>query len=183
MEPINPTTKPLAPEDKAILEKLKNKAWATLLKLYVPLFLALVYLYYKMQPGGTFRGHKLKGDPSDYKLTFAAFSAFFGSVFLWFTIRDFRRLVLPFQREAQSDTKLCHAFNARKYLDPIYNKCLLFYPGKENLYIEVCQEDFEAIGNGEDLYLEVASVTGEVLFLKSGNRVFKEPAEFSFSDR
>jgi NOL1/NOP2/fmu family ribosome biogenesis protein len=59
----------------------------------------------------------------------------------------------------------------------------LFYPGKEDLYIEVTTEDFEAVANGEEMYLEVASVTGEVLFLKKGDRIFKEPMEFSFSDK
>ncbi len=60
---------------------------------------------------------------------------------------------------------------------------LSFIQAKEDLYIEVCKEDFESIGNGENLYLEVASVTGEVLSLKSGDRIFKAPAEFSYSDR
>jgi hypothetical protein len=183
MDINGPTTKPLSSGDKAVLQKLKEKAWLTLLKLYVPLFLMLVYVYYKMEPGGTFRGRPVKYTMAEFKTVFPFFAAFFGAVFLFFVIKDFRRLVLPFFREALNDTKYCQSFLSRKYLDPIYNKCLLFYPDRENFYIEVCPEDFDSIGNGEDLYLEVASVTGEVLYLKSGDRVFKEPAEFSFSDR
>jgi len=34
---------------------------------------------------------------------------------------------------------------------------VLFYPDKENLYIEVCKEDFDSIGPGEELYLETKS--------------------------
>jgi len=33
------------------------------------------------------------------------------------------------------------------------------------------------------MYLEVASVTGEVLYHKSPDREFNDPEEFSFSDR
>lgn len=177
-----PMAKPFSPEDKAVLQKLKGKAWFTLLKLYVPLFLMLVYIYYKMEPSESFSGRRARYR-MEFQTVFPYFAAFFGAVFLFFVIKDFRRLVLPFFREALNDTKYCQSFLSRKYLDPIYNKCLLFYPDRENFYIEVCPEDFDSIGNGEDLYLEVASVTGEVLYLKSGDRVFKEPAEFSFSDR
>ena len=177
-----PTTKPLSPEDKAVLQKLKEKAWFTLLKLYAPLFLMLVYIYFKMEPGGSIGGRPSKYR-AEFKTVFPFFAAFFGAVFLFFVIKDFRRLILPFFKEVRNDTKYCHAFLSRKYLDPLYGKCLLFYPDRENFYIEISPEDFDSIGNGEDLYLEVASVTGEVLYLKSGDRVFKEPAEFSFSDR
>jgi hypothetical protein len=179
------TARPLSSEDKAILRKLKEKAWITLLKVYPPLFLALIYIYYRMQPGQTFRGHTIGHDLShaQYNLVFELFAGFFGSVFLFFMIRDFRRLILPFHKEAQTGKKNCFGFYAKKYQDPFTDKCLLFYPGKEDLYIEVCKEDFESIGNGENLYLEVASVTGEVLSLKSGDRIFKAPAEFSYSDR
>jgi hypothetical protein len=183
MDATGPSIRPLTAEDKAVLDKLKNKAWFTLLKLYVPLFLMLVYVYYKMQPGGSFRGNSIKYTAAQFKTVFPIFSAVFAAVFLFFTIKDFRRLILPFFREIQSDTKYCHAFFARKYLDPIYNKCLLFYPDRDDFYIEVRPEDFDAIGNGDKLYLEVASVTGEVLFLKSDDRVFKDPMEFSFSDQ
>ena len=79
--------------------------------------------------------------------------------------------------------KYCHEFVAKKYHDPFYDRYLLFYPDKEDIYIQVCSEDFNSIGNGEDMYLEVASVTGEVLYLKSPEREFKDPEEFSFSDR
>jgi hypothetical protein len=182
MEIKGPMTKPLSSQDKAVLQKLKERAWFTLLKLYVPLFLMLVYIYNKMEPVGSIGGRQAKYR-AEFKTVFPFFAAFFGAVFLFFVIRDFRRLILPFFTEARNDTKYCRAFLSRKYLDPLYGKCLLFYPDRENYYIEICPEDFDSIGNGEDLYLEVASVTGEVLYLKSGDRVFKEPAEFSFSDR
>ena len=59
----------------------------------------------------------------------------------------------------------------------------LEFEGTDNIYIEVTKEDFESIVDGEGLYLETACVTGEVLALKCGDRVFKDPEEFSFSDR
>jgi hypothetical protein len=181
--------KSLSEADKAILQKLKEKAWLTWLRVYPLLFLALIYAYYKVS--GRVQASRMRGNPlnehrlsnGEYNMVYGLFAAFFGSVFLFFAIKDFRRLILPFHREAQSDKKNCISFTAKKYLDPFYDKCLLFYPDKENLYIEVCKEDFESIGNGEELYLEVASVTGEVLFLKSAGRAFNAPAEFSYSDR
>jgi hypothetical protein len=179
------TAKSLTPEDKAILLKLKGKAWLSLLRVYPLLFLALGYIYFKMHFGGTIRGYKVGHDltPSQYNLVYAIFAAFFGCIFLFFMIRDFRRLILPFQKDVRADKKRCFSFSAKKYQDPFTDKCLLFYPGKEDIYIEICAEDFESIGNGDELYLEVAYVTGEVLVLKSPSRVFKAPAEFSYSDR
>ena len=176
-------TQPLSPGDKAVLKKLRDKALFTYSRLYLPLFLLLVYVYYEMQPGNTFRGHRLRYSKSEFNLVFTWFALFFGLVFLFFSIRDFRRMILPFIKEMKGQQKNCLAFTARKYYDPIYNKRLLFYPGQEDVYIEVGQEDFDAIGNGESLQLEVGCVTGEVLSLQCQGRVFKEPAEFSFSDR
>jgi hypothetical protein len=174
--------RPLSAEDRAVLDKLKNKAWMTFLKLYVPLFLLLAVVYYKMQPGGTFRGHSLSYSKEQFQTVFPIFAAFFGLVFLIFLIKDFGRLILPFLREAKIDKKRCCRFQARKYYDPFYDKRLLFYPDKDNYYIQVCPEDFDATANGEELHLEVASITGEVLSLKSAGRTFTDPAEFSFSD-
>ncbi len=182
-------TRPLSSDDKDILRKLKEKSWLTWLRVYPLLFLALIYAYYKVE--AKLQASRMRGNPlnehqlsnAEYNMVYGIFAVFFGSVFLFFAIRDFRRLIIPFHREAQSDKKNCFSFAAKKYLDPFYDKCLLFYPGKEDLDIEVCKEDFESIGNGEELYLEVAFVTGEVLSLKNNDRSFKEPAEFSYSDR
>jgi hypothetical protein len=176
-------TQPLSPSDKAILGKLRDKALFTYLRLYLPLFLLLVYVYYEMQPGNTFRGHRLNYTKDEFSQVYPWFALFFGLVFLFFSIRDFQRMILPFIKEMKWQRKNCLIFTARKYHDQIYDKRLLFYPGKENVYIEVGQKDFDAIGNGESLQLEVGCVTGEVLSLQSQGRVFKEPTEFSFSDR
>jgi hypothetical protein len=175
-------TMPLTPADRVILNKLKIKAWAVLLRLYIPLSLMLVYVYFKMQPGGTFRGHTLSYSVGQFSTVYPLFAAFFALLFFGFFFKDFRRLILPFIKEAKMNKKVCCSFLARKYHDPLYDKRLLFYPGKENVYIEVSPEDFDATSNGQELALEVAAVTGEVLALKCGERVFKEPEEFSFSD-
>jgi hypothetical protein len=181
---MDPSTKPLSAEDKAILKKLQFKAWFAILRLYGILFLFLAYMFsWRPAPGEVLIIRKARITRYDFDHTFPYFALVFGSIFLFFVIKDFRRLILPFIREARSNTKYCHAFIARKYHDPIYDNYLLFYPDKEDLYIKICSEDFNSIGNGEDMYLEVASVTGEVLFLKSPDRAFKDPEEFSFSDR
>jgi hypothetical protein len=175
-------TMPLSPGDWLILNKLRKRAWAALLRLYLPLFFMLVYVYFKMRPVGNFRGHRLSYSSEQFKTVYPLFAAFFAVLFFGFFYKDFRRMILPFLKEAKTNKKICCSFLARKYHDPLYDKRLLFYPDKENIYIQVSAEDFDAIGNGAQMELEIAAVTGEVLALKSVNRVFKEPAEFSFSD-
>jgi hypothetical protein len=176
------TTCPLSPADRAILGKLRDKALFNWARLYIPISLMLVWVYFEMQPGNAFRGHTLKYSKSEFSTVYPFFAAFFGLVFLGFMVRDFRRMILPFIKEARRSEKNCYSFSARKYLDPIYDKRLLFYPGKEDLYIEVSKEDFDIIWNGEQLQFEVGCITGEVLSLRSPDRAFKDPAEFSFSD-
>jgi hypothetical protein len=176
------TTCPLSTADKAILGKLRDKALFNWARLYIPISLMLVWVYFQMQPGNTFRGHKLDYSKAEFSTVFPFFAAFFGLVFLGFMIRDFRRMILPFMKEARRSEKNCYSFSARKYLDPFYDKRLLFYPGKEDLYIEVSKEDFDIIGNGEQLQLEVGCITGEVLSLRGQDRAFKDASEFSFKD-
>jgi hypothetical protein len=118
-----------------------------------------------------------------YALVYTIFAAVFGGIFLIFAVKDYRRLIRPFQHDLKERSKYRYLFAARKYSDPLYGKLLLFYPDKENLYIEITKDDFESIGDGEELRLEVAAVTGEVLSLRSGRRDFYRPAEFSFGDR
>jgi hypothetical protein len=177
------STKSLSSEDRAILNKLQSKAWFVFLRLYGPLFLFLLYIYAR-RPGPGEKLHISRGTITreQFDQVFPYLATVFGAIFLIFVIKDFRRLILPYIREARANTKYCHAFIARKYHDPIYDKYLLFYPEREDFYIQICADDFNSIGNGEDMYLEVASVTGEVLYLKSPDRVFKDPEEFSFSD-
>jgi hypothetical protein len=177
--------KPISPEDRATLKKLKDKAWFTLTRTYSLFFLALGYVYFRMTPGSTWKGHTLdygKMTRSDYVHVYWIVASFFGFVFLYFLVRDFRRMVLPLEKEMRQGNKYCHTFFARKYKDPIYNKCLLFYPGKEDLYIELSPEDFDSIGNGQQLRLESACITGEVLCLKNDDRVFSTATEFSFAE-
>lgn len=178
------TTIPFSQQDKDILSKIRDKAYFSLCKTYFPFFLGLVYVYYRMTPGSTFRGHKVNNDMtmSEYNLVFWVTALVLGGIFSFFLIRDYRRRIIPLQKEMRSAIKYCIPFSARKYKDPLYNKCLLFYPGKEDFYIEVAQEDFDEIRNGEDMLLEASCITGEVLLLKSENRTCKYASEFSFSD-
>jgi hypothetical protein len=180
-----PVITALSPEDRKVLEKLKEKAYFRLIRLYGFLFLALGYIYFKMFPGQIYRGHVLEYDHmtlADYQHVYYIVAAFFSSIFLFFLIRDYRKMVIPLSSEMSNGKKYCSEFYARKYADPIYKKCLLFYPGKEDLYIEISPEDFASIGNGECLRLESACITGEILFLGCGNRTCKGASEFSFDD-
>jgi hypothetical protein len=177
------TTHPLSSQDRQVIQELKDKAWFTLLKLYIPLFLGLAYVYYKFLP--QYREHPVRYEEMsrmDYTHVYYVFAAVFGTIFLIFLIKDFRRLILPLGRELKANEKICFSFFARKYEDPIFNKCLIFYPGKEDVYIEMDPNEFQSVQNDQPLYLETGSVTGEILLLKSETRNFKTADEFSFSD-
>jgi hypothetical protein len=177
------TTQPLSTRDLQVIQQLKDKAWFTLLKLYIPLFLGLIYVYYKLLP--QYREHPVIYEELsrlDYIHVYEIFAAVFGTIFLIFLIKDFRRLILPLVKELKANEKICFIFFARKYEDPVFNKCLIFYPDKENVYIEMDPDEFQSVQNGQQLYLETGSVTGEILLLKSETREFKTADEFSFSD-
>ena len=180
--PSLPTTKNLTTEDRALIKKLVGKGWWTLLRTYGAFFLALIYLYYRMYPGTSFRGHSYKMSGSDYLHIYEIVALFFGSVFLYFTIRDYRRLVLPLQKDLARGECFCCSFLARKYDDPVYGKHLLFFPDKEDWYIDLSQDDFNSIANGEELSLYTAAVSGEVLTLSVGERPLTSATLFSFKD-
>ena len=178
-----PNTQPLSSQDRQVIKELKDKAWFTLLKLYIPLFLGLGFVYYKLVP--QYREHPVgfqEMSRRDYTHVYDLFAAVFGTIFLIFLIKDFKRLILPLGGELKANAKTCLSFLARKYEDPIFNKCLIFYPGKEDVYIEMGADEFQSIQNGQHLYLETGSVTGEILLLKSETRDFKTADEYSFSD-
>ena len=174
---------PLSGEDRQTIQELKDKAWFTLLKLYVPLFLGLVYVYYKYLP--EYREYPVKFEElsrTDFTHVFYVFAAVFGVIFIVFLVKDFRRLILPLGKELKINEKISFSFFARKYEDPIFRKCLIFYPGKEDVYIEMDPDEFKTIQNGQPLYLETGFVTGEILLLRSETQRFKSADEFSFSD-
>lgn len=175
---------PLTGEDRACLQNLLSNAWLKLARTYGIFFVGLPLVYITMKPDSsgttTFRGHSIKIKASEFQQVFPFFAAFFGAVFLFYFFRDFRRNLLPFYREMRLNNKSCTSFFARKYQDPIFNNYLLFYPGKEDVYISLSREEFDQIANGQQLYLETACVTGEVLALKSGEKKFPSAAEFVY---
>ena len=132
----------------------------------------------------TFRGRTLGHDISfsDYVHIFTIFAFVFGSVFFIFLIRDNRRLLRPLYRELTSNKKFAQNFTARKYDDPIFKKHLIFYPDKPDYYIEFTPEDFNTVQDGQPLYMETGSVTGEIFLLKTEDRVFSSASEYCFSD-
>src|SRR5258707_15844385 len=102
MTPSTVVIQPITDEDMVVLRKRSQNSWFTFLRLYVPLFLFLVYIYYRMQPGGVFRGHYLsygKLTHVGFSLLFLIFATFFGGLFLGFSVRDYRSLIRPFQHE------------------------------------------------------------------------------------
>ena len=124
------TTQPLSSRDRQIIQDLKGKAWFALLKLYFPLFLGLLFVYYKLvqrypeHPAGF-----QKMSREDYTHVYEVFAVVFGTIFFIFLIKDFRRLILPLGRELRINKKICFNFLARKYLDSVFNQCLIFLPG------------------------------------------------------
>ena len=105
------TTQPLSSRDLQVIQDLKDKAWFTLLRLYVPLFLGLVFVYYKLLP--QYREHPVRYREMsrlDYTHVYEVFATVFGTIFLIFLIKDFRRLILPLARELKANQKICLTF-------------------------------------------------------------------------
>jgi hypothetical protein len=181
----NATVLPLSKADRSTLQNLVMKAWFTLLRTYSIFFIGLGYVYYKFYPRYAFKTHKTDREDmtaSDYLHVYIIFAVFFGSVFLFFLLRDFRRIVLPLYKDLHTGNKYSRSFYARKYADPVYNKRTLFYPHKENFYIELSPQEYDKISDGDSLQLEYAGLSGEILSLKSKDEVFLSAAEFSFGD-
>jgi hypothetical protein len=177
--------KPLSVDDLILLKGKRTGAYFTLLKFYGTLFVGLIWVYFELIPGNTYHGETLsygKLTPSDYRHVYYFVALFFGTIFLYFLVRDYRKMVIPLQKELRGNSKNCIWFPARKYKDPIYNNCLLFYPQVEDIYIKVSANDFDSIINGSDMYMETGCLTGEVLLLKSGDKIFCDATEFSFSE-
>lgn len=177
-----PLAENLSTGDRQMLTKLRGKAWWVLARTYGAFFLALLYLFIQMSPGMNSRSRKGKMQASDYLHAYMLILVVFGSIFLYFCIKDYRRLILPFQKDLRQGQRLCLPFLARKYDDPVYGKKVLFYPDKEDWYIELSQDDFDTIWNGQELKLYTAAVSGEVLQLSSTETVFLSASSFTFKD-
>jgi hypothetical protein len=181
-----PEQRPLSVTDQTLLKSIRDKAYLTLLKFYGTLFAGLIWVYFKMMPGNTVDGRSVsygKLTSADYAHVYYCVAVFFGTIFFYFLVRDYRKMVIPVKKELMRNSKNCIWFEARKYKDPIYNNCLLFYPRQDNIYIKVSATDFDSIMNGSDMYMETGCVTGEVLLLKTGDKIFTGAAEFSFSEQ
>jgi hypothetical protein len=158
--------KPLSQPDITMLRILKARAWFRLIRVYGVLFLAMAFTFY--------RGYFIP--------VVGIFALFFTAVFGFFLVRDYLRLITPLRREIRKGIKKCFRFEARKYEDPVFGRHLFFYPGKDNYFIDVTADDFNATQNAEILDLEVSYNLGEVLLLKSSSRIFRLPSEFRFTE-
>jgi hypothetical protein len=98
----------------------------------------------------------------------SAFSLPFLGIFTFFLVRDIRRNVLPLKKDISCAKCWQYHFAAHKYYHALINKYLLFYPGKDDEYIEVSPDDFDKILDGEDLNL-VTSQSDETICLQREN--------------
>jgi hypothetical protein len=180
---VNTHTEPLSDDDLKTLNALKGNEWFVLMRLYGSLFIGLGYVYYKFLR--QFKPHPQRWremSVQDFQHVYEIFAVVFATLFFLFLIRDYRRMILPFNKEIRGNEKYCLHFSAFKYDDPVFGKHLIFYPDKKDIYIEFEKEEFDLIQDGDILYLETGVVTCEILLLKSEFLKFKSAAEFSFSE-
>jgi hypothetical protein len=109
----------------------------------------------------------------------SAFSLPFLSIFTFFLRRDIRRDVSPLKKDISCAKCWQHHFAAHKYYHPLVKKYLLFYPGKEDEYIEVSPDDFAKLLEGEDLNL-VTSQSDEIICLQRSNGEIIRAFDFDF---
>ncbi|MBV4359744.1 hypothetical protein [Pinibacter aurantiacus] len=109
----------------------------------------------------------------------SAFSLPFLSIFTFFLVRDIRRDVIPLKKDISCAKCWQHHFVAQKYYHALIKKYLLFYPGKEDEYIEVSPEDFDKLIEGEYLNL-VTSQSDEIICLQRDNGEIIRAFDFSF---
>jgi hypothetical protein len=127
---------------------------------------------------GTVRIRSVK--PEDIRLVLSLFVGFFVLSLVGFLIYDYIVSMRPFEKELQEAKKVCYTFYAQKYYDPIYNHYLLFYPEKEDVYINIDKACFDQIGNGTEMQMEVTPVTGCILLLQSDSLKMCNASEYRF---
>src|SRR3954470_20673820 len=96
------------------------------------------------------------------------FVVFFAVSLGCFVFRDYWLGLRLMGKELQQGQKQVRTFTARKYEDFIYKHCLLFYAGKENVYIKIDRESFSQLQDGDTLSMEFTPITGVILRLSFG---------------
>jgi|GEM_PF-2146336 len=109
----------------------------------------------------------------------SAFSGPFFCLFTFYLVRDIRRDISPLKKDISCAKCWQHHFVVHKYYHALIKKYLLFYPGKEDEYIEVSPEDFNRIIEGESLNL-VTSQSDEIICLQRDNGEIIRAFDFSF---
>jgi hypothetical protein len=167
----------LSANDAQSLKSIRHKKLVILSVKYSLFFVLLLVLLYSAQ-SGTIRIRSVS--PEDIRLMLSVFVCFFVISLVGFLINDYIAGMRPFEKELKQAKKLCYTFPAQKYYDPIYKHYLLFYPDKEDVYINVDKECFDQIENGAELHMEVTPVTGSILLLQSDRLKICKASEYRF---
>lgn len=108
------------------------------------------------------------------------FCLLFGTSILVFLSKDINGTIRLILAELKTGQKNCYTFYAKKYFDPIFKHCLLFYPDKENLYILIDAGSFDAIAEDDILYMEQSILSDTIIQLRSDTVTAKLAAPYRF---
>jgi hypothetical protein len=172
-----PQMESFSTNDTQSLKSIQRRKLLVLAGKYSLFFVLLVLVFYSI-PSGSIRIRDVK--PEDISLALTLFAVFFALSLIGFMVNDYVAGMRPFQKELQQAQKTCYHFTARKYFDPIYKHYLLFYPDKEDVYINIDKECFDKIEEDEELYMEVTPVTGYILLLRSDRFQVERASEYRF---
>jgi len=101
-------------------------------------------------------------------------------LYTFFLAKDIRTDIIELKKEIENNKCNKISFQARRFYHAMINKYLLFYPGREDVYIEVSPLDYNFIEDGETLYLITSVISSEIICLQKENGKIIRAFDFSF---
>lgn len=101
-------------------------------------------------------------------------------LYTYFLFKDIRTDIVELKKEIAYNKCNKITFQARRFYHAMINKYLLFYPQRENMYIEVSPLDYNFIEDGETLQLITSIKSSEIICLQKENGKIIRAFDFSF---
>lgn len=176
-ESLSSALVPFSDRDKIYVRSLERRELLSLVRTYGLSFAFVALVHYTIP---LLAERYSEVNLQDIQWGYTLFAIFFIALLFYLALKDYWMGLRLIRQEAQEGRKLVIGFTAQKYYDPIFRNYLLFYPGKENVYIRIYAASFEQLEDGAPLQLEIMPVTGTILMLSSGLREIPEAEEYRF---
>jgi hypothetical protein len=169
---------PLTQTDRQELSDRKNKQLLVIISVYIIIsgFCALVW---KTGSGSmnldnkSFRVHFSDSDTYSFQMLVPYICGFIFLVTTFFFVKFFVQSIIPLIRGIRNGKKSLLYYIPVKSTETSVNSYCLSTPLHKNQQVKVSREEFESIGEKEELCLEIVSDTVIVLRLTKGQKVIK----------